>query len=111
MLLYLCICSPFVERNSNTINIFNEVVLLLTFSWILAINYFSNLSILTDEVLMISGWILIGFIGFSLVLTWYFLFPSAVKELISVLGNCINKKQTDSTDIKSKIVKTKKTAK
>jgi len=85
MFWYLIRNLPFNEVSNNVFNVYNEAALLVTFGSILIMNAFK----VSEIVVKIWGWVLIGFILLSLAATWVLTLPSATMGMFKSVKNWI----------------------
>ena len=96
MLGYLIYYMPFDDLVINLLNIYNEVILLIGFitSLVMTLEDFS------DTTNKTWGWIIIGMIILSLVLTWMIIFPKVIMEVCQLLGYCKKDKAIVKLEVK-----------
>jgi len=92
---------PYKELWDNRINIFNEALISLIFSFEVIINTWN----VKDEIIEGFGWLFIILIIVSLVITWILTFPSVilemldkVKELFGMNRQVTNSENNDNND-------------
>lgn len=98
MLAYLVLARPFEDVVNNGINIYNELIVFLTFLFTILMNVYEFSEVVVRSV----GWVLIGLITLSLVSIWVFTLPKLIKQLLEQLLARKKKKNSKKSSKKSK---------
>jgi len=85
MLYYLIKVRPFENISDNVVNIFNELILIVCYVSAFIMNTFS----IDEKTFQMWGYILVGFVLSSLLITWVLIMPSALKGAINGFKDCI----------------------
>lgn len=84
MLFYLIFVMPFEKTFDNVINILNEAILTFCFISALIMNTFE----ISDSMIKAWGWLMVGLILTSLLITWVLIMPSVVRQAFNTLVEC-----------------------
>eukprot|EP00826_Nyctotherus_ovalis_P051755 TRINITY_DN6483_c0_g2_i2.p1 TRINITY_DN6483_c0_g2~~TRINITY_DN6483_c0_g2_i2.p1 ORF type:complete len:121 (-),score=23.94 TRINITY_DN6483_c0_g2_i2:33-395(-) len=101
MLAYLLLVKPFKSDTNNVMNVYNELVIMVCFLSVLAMNLLN----LAESARNIWGWILIGLVLISLLSIW----ATTIPDMISTAWNYFKSRKKDNENEKNKVPK-KKTA-
>ena len=111
MIVYMALIRPFTTITDNILNIYNESVLFISYLTSLILTIFDT----PEKYLYIIGWILIVFVGTSLLITWTLLGPGMMREIFKLLKsfcyknhgtNKVQEGAVSETEIKRKKVRT-----
>lgn len=106
MLVYLVAVRPFTEPHISAINVYNEIVLLISFTAVLLM----NVQELSDSTINNIGWALIALILISLISLWVVTAPEVYKAVREFLRRLQRKRPKSPKSLRRSKNKNSKSA-